>query len=134
MNANMFAEVDLKNEPWGLTLNRMKQLIIQLLANPAPIDERAVQVFVREALLQVDAEPRLIHKAIVIDVQQALERILALGVPVNPTNIVEGGADWLRRYGLSVTCSEKRTDSVPYFFVLWKEQRGANSLEKSSLR
>ena len=62
MIANVFVEADFQNEPWGATLNRMKQLVIQLLVNPAPVDERAVQVSVRQAPLQVDAEPRPIHK------------------------------------------------------------------------
>jgi len=122
MIAALFQETNLRSEPWGLTISRLKQLVIQLLANPAAVNERALQVFVPEALLQVDSESRLVHKAIVIDVNQALERIVAAGIPVDSVDVAAGGARWFERYGLNVSLSEARTDAgLPLFFVLWKQ-------------
>lgn len=122
MIAKFFQETNLRAEPWALTVNRLKQLVIQLLANPATVNERAVQVFVREALLQIDSESRLIHKAVVIDVNKALERIVAAGIPVVGVDVAAGGAMWFERYGLNVSPSEARTDAgLPLFFVLWKQ-------------
>lgn len=131
MISELFKEVDLQNEPWGVTIKRLKQLVMELLNNPAKADERAIQVFVREAMMQIDAEPRLIHKAIVIDVQQALERLVAANPSVNQTGVVASGAEWFRRYGLNVSACEATMDSLPLFFVLWK-QRANPQTEKAA--
>ncbi|MDR3612883.1 MAG: hypothetical protein P4L53_04900 [Candidatus Obscuribacterales bacterium] len=132
MIAALFQETNLRSEPWGLTVNRLKQLVIQLLANPATVNERAVQVFVREALLQIDCESRLLHKAIVIDVNLALERIVAAGIPIVSVDVAAGGAMWFERYGLNVTQSQATTQAgLPLFFVLWKQKYIAPSTERA---
>jgi hypothetical protein len=130
MIAALFQETNLRTEPWGVTVNRLKQLVIHLLANPAAVNERAVQVFVREALLQIDSESRLLHKAVVIDVNLALERIVAAGIPLVSVDVAAGGAMWFERYGLNVSLSDARTDAgLPLFFVLWKQTYVAPSAE-----
>jgi hypothetical protein len=74
------------------------------------------------ALLQVDSESRLVHKAIVIDVNQALDRILSAGIAIVSADVVAGGAMWFERYGLNVSLSEAPTEAgMPLFLVLWKQ-------------